>query len=82
MYVIETKMLPRPADARFVLRYWLMPFFVRVVSCELYVCNVVLLRVFRVFRGSVFIKRTTNHISKDGFGVKTQIDCTALAVFF
>ena len=24
-----------------------MPFFVRVVSCELYVCNVVLLRVFR-----------------------------------
>ena len=26
-----------------------------------YVCKVVLLRVFRVFRGSAFIKQTTNH---------------------
>src|SRR5215203_3776166 len=46
--------LDRVISCGFVVHFFSCPF-----VC-LYVCNVVLLRVFRVFRGSAFIKRTTN----------------------
>src|SRR5215203_7336434 len=60
----EKSMIPNPQPARETADR--IPFvFLFVCFVCLYVCNVVLLRVFRVFGGWAFIKRTTNHTKKN-----------------